>query len=293
MNRPILMCALLLTTAAAAPAQSAYEGTSTPPPDSTIVTASQPQPAAAQPMAAPAPDQAQPGPAATAAPDSSAGTAATPRNPPADPTLKEREFNDPDGDMVHPSALRPGELPEGAEIRVELLDQLSTVGSEKGEAFRSRVATDVVENGQVLIPAGAEIDGRVAEVSSGHPGGHGTMRLRPETIVLTDGTRYQLHAQLSETPGAKSHVGSEGTVVPASRFKKDGIEYGGAVGAGATTGAIVGGPVGAVTGGLIGAGVITAHLLVSHPQARLDPGTVLIFTLSEPLQMAPAGASGN
>jgi hypothetical protein len=48
-----------------------------------------------------------------------------------------------------------------------------------------------------------------------------------------------------------------------------------------------------MTGGLIGAGVVTAHLLISHPQARLDPGTVLIFTLSEPLQMAPAAASGN
>jgi len=70
---------------------------------------------------------------------------------------------------VHPHPLRPGELPEGATIRVVLLDQLSTTASEKGEAFRSRVASDVLQGGQVLIPAGAEIDGRLAEVSSGHP----------------------------------------------------------------------------------------------------------------------------
>jgi len=213
---------------------------------------------------------------------------------PADPALKTRAAApDPDGDIVHPQPLRPGELPEGATIRVELLDRLSTVQSEKGDPFRSRVATDVLEGGQVLIPAGAEIDGQVAEVSSGHLGGHGSMLLRPETVILADGSRYQLHAEVSQTPGAKSKVGSEGAILPGSRVKRDSIEYGGAVGAGATTGAIVGGPVGALTGGLIGAGVVTAHLLISHPQATLETGTVMEFTLSEPLQMAPAPASGN
>jgi hypothetical protein len=118
------------------------------------------------------------------------------------------------------------------------------------------------------------------------------MRLRPETVILPDGRRYQLHADLTATPGAKSKVGSEGTILPASRLKRDGIEYGGAVGAGATTGVILGGPVGAVTGGLIGAGVVTAHLLISHPQATLESGTVLVLTLSEPLQMSPEGPNG-
>jgi hypothetical protein len=210
------------------------------------------------------------------------------------PALTRRTYAvDPDGDMVHPRALRPGELPEGATIRVELLDQLSTASSEKGEAFRSRVASDVLQDGQVLIPAGAEIDGRVAEVSSGHPGGHGSMLLRPETVILADGTRFQLHAYITGTPGAKSRVGSEGKILPASRIKRDSIEYGGGVGVGVVSGAMVGGPVGAMAGGLIGAGVVTTHLLVSHPQATLEAGTVLLFTLSEPLQMAPVGSSGN
>jgi hypothetical protein len=55
----------------------------------------------------------------------------------------------------------------------------------------------------------------------------------------------------------------------------------------------MGGPVGALTGGLIGAGVVTTHLLVSHPQATLEPGTMLLFTLTEPLQMTPPNMSGN
>jgi hypothetical protein len=122
------------------------------------------------------------------------------------------------------------------------------------------------------------------------------MRLQPETVVLPNGTRYRLFAETTGTPGSRAHVAGEGNIVPDSRAKRDEIEYGGAVGAGAVTGAIVGGPVGALTGSLIGAGVITAHLLISHPQATLETGTTLLFTLTEPLdlvQAQQAGASGN
>jgi len=200
---------------------------------------------------------------------------------------------DPDGDIVHVRPLRPGELQEGTSIQVHLLDRLSTASSEKGEEFRSRVASDVLQGGQVLIPAGAEIDGHVVEVSSGHMGGHGVMRLRPETVILLDGSRYRLFAELSATPGSHTKVGSEGVIRPDSRAKRDTIEYGGAVGVGVTTGAIVGGPAGALAGGLIGAGAVTAHLLIDHPQATLEPGTTLLFTLTEILSLAPAGPGGN
>jgi hypothetical protein len=164
------------------------------------------------------------------------------------------------------------------------------VSSEKGEAFRSRVASDVMQGDQILIPAGAEIDGRVVQVSSGHAGGHGSMHLRPETVILADGTRYQLRAEITGTPGSRTRIGNEGAILPASRLRRDEIEYGGAVGAGAATGAMMGGPVGALAGSLIGAGVITVHLLVSHPQATLDPGTAMLLTLSEPINMVPSSA---
>jgi hypothetical protein len=316
MKRPILVCALLLTVTAALGAQEAsqsnpYEGTSTPPPDDTITISTTPQakPPAGQP-AVPAQDQALPQdqtqpqapsqpaaarPAVNSA-DPDGGIVAVEQNAPApeQPRLKARRYAaDTDGDIVHPQPPRPGELEEGTTIRVELLDRLSTVSTDRGEAFHSRVNADVLQGDNVLIPAGTEINGRVIEVSSGHPGGRGSMRLRPETMILPNGARYQLHADLSAARGSRTRIGSEGAVLPDSRLKRDGIEYGGAVGAGATTGAIVGGPVGALTGGLIGAGVVTAHLLVSHPQATLEPGTTLEFTLSEPLQITPAGASEN
>ncbi len=312
MNRSILVCALLLMATASVIAQedsqsSPYQGTSTPPPDSTIVTTSTPQakPPAAH-ITAPgqtqariqaqtkAPVQAQSAyPASTDTevndtdPDSEIVGGQRSATPQREPVLTQRSYaDDPDGDIVHPRPLRPGELPEGTTIRVRLLDRLSSASSERGETFRSRVASDVVLGDKVLIPAGAEIDGRVAGVSTGHVGGHGSMHLMPETVILANGKSYQLRAVITETPGARSKVGSEGAILPASRLKRDSIEYGGAVGGGAATGAILGGPVGALAGSMVGAGIITTHLLVSHPQATLEPGTAMIFTLTEPLQMA-------
>ena len=311
MNRPFLAATLFLAATAALGAQQAspsdpYQGTSNPPTSDEIITTSEPQakPPAGR-LAAPASTQ-SPSESSASEPainDPASGYSdGTPQasrrmpyaSPDSAPALNVRSYaGDPDGDIVHPHPLGPGELGAGTTIRVKLLRRLSTAYAEKGEAFSTKVASDVVRDGQVLIPAGAQIDGHVVEASSGHFGGHGVMRLRPEMVILPDGSRFALHADLSGTPGSKTRLGSEGTVNPGSRIKRDSVEYGGAVGAGATTGAILGGPVGALTGSLIGVGVVTTHLLVSHPQAVLETGTTLEFTLSETLSMVAAPTSGS
>jgi hypothetical protein len=150
------------------------------------------------------------------------------------------------------------------------------------------VASDVLQNGRVLIPAGSGIEGRVTAVSAGHFGGHGSFRLKPEAVILPDGSRYQLHAETTGTPGSKTRIGAEGSINPGSRLKKDGIEYGAVVGTGAVAGAVIGGPVGALTGSLVGAGIVTTHLMVDHPQATLEPGSILLFSLTEPMNLMPA-----
>ncbi len=318
MHRSILPYILLTFAAAALSAQQPgssdpYQGQSNPPADDTI-TASQPEqakPSAGRPMVSPNQTAAtpQPGPAAlpesvdpslnTSAADMTDGTddgivrvaPSESQEHESGPGLTSRTWSDPDGDIVHPHHLSPGELGAGAIIRVRLMTRLSTTLSAQGEKFRSRVASDVLQDGQVLIPAGAEIDGRVVEVSEGRPGGHGSIRLRPDTVVLTDGQRFRLDAQITGAPGTRNRVNGEGTIDAGSRWRKDGIEYGAAVGAGAVTGAVIGGPVGALAGGLIGAGAITVHLLVDHPQANLEPGTVLLITLNSRLNLVAASTS--
>jgi hypothetical protein len=310
--------------AAAAAAQSTgqqdpYQGTSNPPPDDSIVInnndagVSPSKPSAAKPYAArPA---SEPAAAIAAQPESieaaqpvpskpSAGAVAddnaddgivrvAPESVVAQPALNNRAIEDPDGDIVHPAPMHPGELAAGTTIRVRLLDRLSTADSRNGDRFHTRVAFDVVQNDQVLIPAGAEIDGVVVGVSSGEAGGRGSMRLRPDTVILSDGMRFQLYAQTTAAPGSNVRIGKESTINAGSRAKKDGIEYTGAVGAGVITGAALAGPGGALAGGIIGAGLITVHLLVSHPQADLKPGTALIFSLIEPLNLVSSNATVN
>jgi type IV secretory pathway VirB10-like protein len=331
MNRQILIVALFAAATAALGAQEAsqsnpYQGVSNPPPDDTIVTTStpKPKPPAAHPYAQ-QPVQAQQSAAKYAAkpadpstpymttqsavpgyrdgtdsgivqvaqPTESAAQPALPTESVAQPVLRVRtDAGDPDGDIVHLAPLGPDELGEGTQIRVRLLHDLSSSLTAKGETFRSRVSADVLHGGNVMIPAGAEIDGRVVEVSTGHFGGHGSMMLRPETVILPNGSTYKLHAAVIETPMSHTEVGAEGVIKPGSRAKRNGIEYGGAVGAGVLTGAYLGGPAGALAGGLIGAGLVTTHLLVSHPQAHLSEGDVLVLTLTQNMRLEPAATHG-
>jgi len=327
MKNTRMACTILLAAGVSLAAQDVnqsgpYQGTSNPPPDSTITTQdttqvprSKPSPAhRATNIYAPVPQSDQdrdnqiPQPLADD-PQSSAPAQYSPASAypapvqaqalaqpmlPAQPALTDRRYlEDPDGDIVHPQG-RPDELIEGTTIRARLLDSLSTTSSQSGDAFRAEVASDVFQNGQILIPAGSEIDGVVVSASPGRTGGHGSMLLRPQSVILSSGQSYKFHAQVSGTPGSKTKVQGEGVISPDSRLTKDEIEYGGTVGVGVLAGAVFGGPVGALAGGMVGAGVVTVHLLVNRPQATLEPGTVLLFTLTEPLDLVAAGpSSGN
>ena len=302
MNRPLIACAFfaLATTALVAQdaTQSPYSGTSNPPPDDTIITTEQQAPIAKPSPAHPM--QAQPAPVQTAPlPMNSAPRTGisdgTDQGIVSAPALNTRAGSsyDPDSDIVHPTPLPPGTIGEGTLIRIKLLDELSSNLSEKGQPFRSRVATDVLQNGQVVIPAGAEIDGRVADLSTGHFGGHGSILLEPETVTLENGSKFKLHAMVASTPGTNARVNSEGLITPGSRLKRDGIEYAGVGGGGMVVGAALGGPVGMLAGGLVGAGVVTTHLLQSHPQTTLEAGSYLMLTVTEQIQLVPAAPQGN
>jgi hypothetical protein len=314
MNRPIFACAFFALATTALVAQDAsqsspYQGTSNPPPDDTITTSEQPVPIPKPPAGRPVQQQ-----TAQTAPMQPAAQPMTSRHDnaplpqaygdgtdqgivgvaPSTPTLATRTYApDPDSDIVHPAPLPPGTLGEGTLIRVRLIDGVSSSFSAKGEAFRSRVATDVLQDGQVMIPAGAEIAGRVAEVSNGHFGAPGSILLVPETVTLENGTRFELHAVVDSTPGSNLRVGREGVITPGSRLKKDGYEYAGVTGVGMITGAVMGGPAGLLAGTIIGAGVVTTHLMVSHPQANLDAGSYLMLTLTQRVQLVPASSQGN
>jgi hypothetical protein len=299
-------------------ASDPYQGVSQPPPDDTIVItpdtappADQDQPAAtAKPSpAVPAP-VAAPRPAPTPAPrivsdndsrydntDFGIVTVPVTGNAQNDPGYYDNQADgavlhtreNPDYSIVSPGADSPNELPEGTEIRVRISDALSTTETTVGSPFHGQIVVDVLKGGSVIIPAGSTLRGRVVQVSQGHHlGPAATLRLRPDIVILPDGTAYHLNAQVIASEADGTRTGSEGGIEPSSHVVKKTAEYGVGVGTGVLVGGELAGPPGALAGSLVGAGLVTTHLLLQHPEAAVVPaGSEIIFSLTEPLDLTP------
>jgi hypothetical protein len=295
----VLASCLILSNAFAqstAPAQDQSQppatGVSHPPADETIqadedapppVVMPAPKPSAAIPMTPAKPVVAAP--ARTDDPDYGMVTSVPSTTTAASLTPR---FN-PDDEMVNVVPSDPNELASGTNIRVRLSQDLSTKDTQPGTKFRAIVDRDVYKEGRVIIPAGAEMRGRVAGVSQGHHlGPHATIRLRPELIMLPDGTAYHLYAEAVQSKAPNTRTDEEGGIQASPHYKKDAIEYGAGTGAGLIAGGEIAGPVGAGVGSLVGAGVVTAHMLMAKPAvANLPRGSMLVFSLSEPMELTP------
>ena len=282
-----------------------YSGVSQPPPDATITATpdAQPAPPAAKPSpevpeaapeAAPVPAPAPaPAPVATAPagnPDYGIVTSIPSQNEAATTsgtTLQTRPAGEDDIVTSVPSS--PNDLAEGTNIRVKLSEKLSTRDTNAGSPFRGEVVKDVYKGGRIIIPAGSELRGRVVAVSQGHHfGPAATLRLRPDVVILPDGTAYHLYGQVAGSEAPNTRTDSEGGIQPKSHLVKDAAEYGVGAGGGALMGAHFGGPTGALIGAGIGAGVVTAHLLMQHPDAAVLPqGAMVTFSLTEPMALTP------
>jgi hypothetical protein len=317
-TRWVLAClSIAVMTAPVALAQQTngsnpYQGVSQPPPDDTIVANQDIQNAAASKVK-PSPVVPATAAASQASPSQSYAPVVTPRSTennsrydntdygivtvpgqstmasPASPTLQTRQQYDADDDIVNPPPPSSNELAEGTEIQVRITDQLSSRSTAVGSSFHGEVMHDVTQNGSVIIPAGSTLRGRVVHVSQGHHFGPAAeLRLRPDVVILPDGTAYHLYAQVMRSEASGTRTGSEGAIEPSSHAVKKTAEYGIGVGTGALVGAELAGPAGALAGSLAGAGLVTAHLLTQHPTAAtITPGSKIIFFLTEPMELTP------
>lgn len=288
--------------------QSQYSGVSHPPPDSTIqadedttpAPAPSRKPSAAIPMtsaapAAPAVDSAAaPEPAVAASPthlldNTDYGiVTAVPTQQAGGAALQTRGWN-PNDDIVNYVPSDPNELAAGTNFTIRLSDALSTDVAHRGETFRGVVARNVYKDGRVIIPAGSGIRGRIVQVSQGHHvGPHATLRLRPDEIILPDGTMYRIDAVAVQSLAPGTRTNQEGGIEATHHYAKDAVEYGAGSGVGAVAGAEIAGPVGAGVGAIAGAGLVSAHMLMGHPEAAsLAEGSMLVFSLTEPMSMTP------
>lgn len=166
-------------------------------------------------------------------------------------------------------------IPRDTIMRVELLNDLSTDASQKGDRFQLRVLEPKQYDGAI-------IDGHLEQVKRpGKAKGTAQLQLVFDQIRMSNGGSAKLSGQVIEVipNGASQGVGkvdTEGGVQGQSSTKGDVQKVGGAAGIGAVIGLIVGGGSGAAIGATIGAGVGTAGVLTQRGKdIRLSQGQQL------------------
>ncbi len=164
-------------------------------------------------------------------------------------------------------------IPSNTMMRVELLTNLSTDASQKGDRFQARV----------LEPSefeGAMLQGRVSRVKrSGRVSGSSELQLSFEQISL-NGRWSDFEAQvvevISQGGTGVGDVDEEGGVRGTGSTRGDVTKIGAATAIGAIIGAIAGGGKGAAIGAAIGAGVGTGGAISSRgSDIRLHTGQQL------------------
>jgi hypothetical protein len=152
------------------------------------------------------------------------------------------------------------DIPSNTVMTVELLTNLSTDTTQRGDRFQARV----------LEPReyeGAMIDGRVTRVKrAGKVGGRAELQLTFDHIRFNDNRGANFEAQVIEVidNGGSEGVGdvdTEGGVKGKGTTKDDVAKVGASTGIGAIIGAIAGGGKGAAIGAAIGGAIGTGGVL--------------------------------
>jgi hypothetical protein len=162
-------------------------------------------------------------------------------------------------------------IPDGTNLSIRLIDAVDSEQNQTGDTFKATLNAPIVVNDDVVIPAGADVEGRVVEVkSAGRFAGQSVLTL--ELVKLdVNGRTYNLHTD----QWSKSGNG---------RGKATAAKVGGGAALGAIIGGIAGGGKGAAIGATVGAGAGTGvSAATKGQQIRLGSEALLSFKLESPL----------
>ena len=168
-------------------------------------------------------------------------------------------------------------VPDDVALRIRLDDTLTSVDSQVGDPFSGTV----VDKGDYQ---NARVYGHVAQIDvSGRVKGHTSMMLRFDRLVMPDGRRAPIHAEIVELYHAPSgeKVDVEGAIESGGRGRKS-IEHTviGA-GAGALLGGIFGGGKGAGIGSIIGgAGGLGTTAFHGRQKITLSSGQEMLIRIT-------------
>ena len=168
-------------------------------------------------------------------------------------------------------------VPNDVALRIRLDDTLTSVDSSVGDPF----SATVVDLGEYQ---NARVYGHIADIQmSGKVKGHTSMVLRFDRLVMSDGRRAPIHAEIVELYHAPSgeKVDVEGAIESGGRGRKS-IEHTAiGAGAGALLGGIFGGGkgagIGSIIGGVGGLGTTAFH---GHQKITLNGGQEMLIRIT-------------
>ncbi|HVJ05043.1 MAG TPA: BON domain-containing protein [Candidatus Saccharimonadales bacterium] len=170
-------------------------------------------------------------------------------------------------------------IPDGTELSVRMIDSLDSETSNPGDVFRATLNSPVQVDGRTVIPADADVFGRVVDVhAAGRFKGSGLLTIEVTKIGF-NGHTYPVHTnQWSKQTEA--------------RGKNTAEKVGGGAALGAIIGAIAGGGKGAGIGAAVGAGAGgVTQAAIKAAQIKLGPESLLTFHLAQPVTVQPSSRS--
>jgi hypothetical protein len=167
-------------------------------------------------------------------------------------------------------------------MKIRLRETLSTRFTPEGSEWSGDLIEPLVRDGQVLVPAGSLLRGKVTQVHGGKRiHGQAEIHLTTLSMTLPDGSTRGMHAQVIDTDlNHALRVDREGTILHRDHRAEEGGVLAVTVGAGAATGAVIAGVPGALVGAGVGAGVSGVLYLKEDKQAELPKGTIVTFELT-------------
>ena len=188
-------------------------------------------------------------------------------------------------------------VPAGTMLHCRINQTITTMLNKQNDAFTIQVTEPVMINGQVAIPIGSSLFGRITMVERpGRIKGVGQMRLIVQQITLPDGRIFPLAATLLTAYGEKSVkvVDNEGLVKGPNSHRADFEEIGAGTAGGALLGLMFAHPI---VGATIGLTATTVDRMRRRGKELTIPiGTQLNYQLTRELAInrtAPRTTASN
>ena len=181
------------------------------------------------------------------------------------------------------------EIPQGTHLLLRMVNSINTRTAAEGAQVYLRTDTPLVADSKVVVPAGAYVQGTVAQVRrSGRVSGRAELAIRLDTLTLADGKVLKFAPRLSAVDAGDSDqkvTGENDRIQQGSDIGRDAGRIAILAGTGASIGGLAtetwrGAGIGAGVGGAVG---FAAAVLTRGREVELRQGMTLDVVLDRAL----------